>query len=99
MLGVGVQSKGGDPDVAVQDIASLDHGVVAELLCISPLPLYLDRRLEPGAEAKVVDLLSPPPHEIARACDARANDLVREHAPDELVNELRQVREEHLFVR
>ena len=54
MLRVGVEPRDGDADVAVQHVAPLDDRIVAELLGVDALPLHLDARLEPGAEAQVV---------------------------------------------
>ena len=72
VLGIGVEARHRDADVAVQQIAALDDRIVAELLGGRALPLHFDARLEPRSEPEIVDPLSPPPDEVARPRLARA---------------------------
>ena len=55
VLRVGVESRDGDADVAVEEIAWLDYWILAELRVARALALHFDARLEPGSEAEVVD--------------------------------------------
>jgi hypothetical protein len=94
VLGVGVEPRDGDPDVAVEQIAALDDRIVAELFGRHAFALHFDARLEPRPQSLIVDPLPPPPHQITRLRRAGRNPLLGEHRlrhrPDELLHLLEE---------
>ena len=99
VLGIGVQPRDGDADVAVQHVAALDDGVVAEIVGALAAALDLDARLKPRLEPEVVDALAPPPHEVAGLGLARRHHRRREHRLRERPHELLHPAEEHFLLR
>ena len=83
MLCVGVEPQCDEPEVAVEYVAALNYRIRSELGLGDAAALHLDRRLEPATEAKVVDLLAHPPHDVLGFCHAGSDHCAGERGVDD----------------